>query len=60
MGLNIDTVLYMKQIINKDLLNSTGDSIICKNLYGKRIKRTDTCICITESFSYTPETNTTV
>ena len=35
-------------------------SIFCNNLYGKRIwKRTNICICITESHCCTPETNTT-
>ena len=36
-------------------------SILCNNLNGKRIsERIDTCICITESCSCTPETNTTL
>ena len=33
-------------------------SIFCNNLNGKTMwKRIDECICITESFCYTPETN---
>ena len=35
-------------------------SVFCSNLNGKRIwKRIDTCIYITESLCYTPETNAT-
>ena len=36
-------------------------SILCNNLNGNIIwKRMDICICITESFWYTPKTNTTL
>ena len=46
--LYIHILLYLKYIINKDLLYSTGNSIFPNNLNGKTIwKRIDTCLCIT-------------
>ena len=43
-------ITTIKWITNKDLLNSTGNSVLCNNLNGKRIwTRLDTCIWITES-----------
>ena len=43
-------ITAIKWITNKDLLNSTGNSVLCNNLNGKRIwTRIDTCIWITES-----------
>ena len=54
---------YYKIGSNKNLLYSTGNSTECsvmaymdKNL--KKKKRVD--ICVTDSFCYTPETNTTL
>ena len=56
-GININTLLYLKQIANKDLLHSTGTPF----LNGKKeLKRIDTCIRITESLCCIPETNTTL
>ena len=45
-GIDMNTLLYLKQIINKDLLHSTGNcSIFCGRIW----KRIDTGICTTES-----------
>ena len=54
------TTKYVRQIANKGLLYSTEDStLFCDNLYGKiMLKRMNICICITESFCSTPESNT--
>ena len=35
--MNTHTLLYVRQIKNKDLLYSTGNSVFCDNLYEKRI-----------------------
>ena len=52
------TLLDLKQMTNKDLLYSTGNSA---QYPGKRIwKRRDTCIGITESLCCTSETNRTL
>jgi len=52
--IDVDTLLYLKQITNEDLLYGTGDSarytIITK--WEKNGKRIDTCIRITESLGY--------
>ena len=46
------TLLNIKWIIDKDLLCSTGNSILSNDLYGKRIlKRVDICICVTVHFA---------
>ena len=48
---------------NKDLLYSTGNSTqysIMAYMGKEPLKRVDICICITNSVSYTPGTNTTV
>ena len=52
----------LKQITNKDLLYSTGNSsVLCNNLNGKRIwNDICTCICINESLCCVLETNTTL
>ena len=56
-GIDIYTLLYIKQMTNKDLLYSTGHSI--QYLYGKIIfKKVDICVCITESFCSRAEINT--
>ena len=36
-GIDIYTLLYIKQITNKDLLYSTGNSILPDDLHGDRI-----------------------
>ena len=36
---NTLAVLYIKQIIDKDLLYSTGNSIFCNNLYGEESEK---------------------
>ena len=61
-GTDIHTLLYVKQITNKNLQCSTGNcSVLCNKLYGKRIlKRIDVCICITDPLCCTAETNTTL
>ena len=54
--------LYLKQINDQDLfIQREFCSRFCNNLIGNIIwKRIDTCICITESFCCTLETNTTM
>ena len=59
-GINIYTLLYITQITNKDLLYNTGNSVVCNELYRKRISNTvdmyetdSLCCC-------TAETNTTL
>ena len=62
-GIAIYTLLYIKQITNKNLLYSTGNSTQypLMNFMGiESIKRVDICICITDSLCYTAETNTTL
>ena len=57
---NIYTLSNIRQITNKDLLYSPGNSIFSNHLYGKRIsERLDICTCITDSLCCTPKTNTT-
>jgi len=56
------TLLYFKWITNKDLLYSTRN---CLRLYGSLDGRgvwgrVDTCICMAESLSCSPETVTTL
>ena len=59
---HIHTVLYIKQIINKNLLYSTGNctqhSVMA--YMGKESKNVDVCICITDSLCRTLETYTTL
>ena len=62
-GIDIYMLLYIKQIISKDLQYSTGNSTqysvtACTRKESK--KRVDICICITDSLCYTAETNTTL
>ena len=71
-GINIYTLLYIKQIIYKDLLYSTGNytQYFVINYKGKESEKEYiyvhvyidmyicTCIYIAESLSYTSETNT--
>ena len=39
LGINIHTLLYVRQITNKDLLHSNRelDSIFCDNSYGEKV-----------------------
>ena len=58
-GTGLCTQRYMEWLGNGDLLSSTGNSIFCDNLFGKRIwKRMDVHTCITESFCCTAEVTT--
>ena len=62
-GIKIHTLLYIKQIRNKNVLYSTGNSTqrsVMTYTGKKDSKRVDTCICITDSFCHTPENNTTL
>ena len=56
------TLLYIKQISNKNLWYSTGNSTQYSVMayMGKESKKVDICICITDSLCCTPETNTTL
>ena len=61
-GINRYTLLYIKQINNKDLLYSTGNHIqyLIINCKGKEYEKEYICIFIIESLCCTPETNTTL
>ena len=63
-GIDIYALLYIKQITNKNLLYSTGNSTQYSVMayMGKesKKKRMDVCICITDSLCCTPETKTTL
>ena len=52
-GIDINTLLHIKQITNKDLLYSTGNSIQYSVMayMGKESKRVDRCICIKIHFA---------
>ena len=53
----------IKQIINKDLLNRTGNSTqysIITYMGKESEERMDICICATKSLFCTPKTNTTL
>ena len=58
----MDTLLYLKQITNKDLLCSTGKSAQCYTAAGVGAfwGRVDTCICMAESLCCSPETTSTL
>ena len=60
--MNMDTLLYLKWISNKDLLYRTGNcSLLCGSLDGRGIwRRMDTCICMAECLCYSPEPVTTL
>ena len=50
---------HIIEVINKHLLYSTGDSVLCNDLYGKRIWKTlSMSICMPELLYYTAEINT--
>ena len=60
-GIDISTLLYIKQKTNKNLLYSTGNSTqysVMAYMGKESKKRVD--ICITDSLCCTPETNTTL
>ena len=62
-GIDIYTLLYIKQITNKDLQYSTGNStqyFVMAYMGKGSKKRVDICICITDSVCCTLETNTTL
>ena len=66
-GIDIYTLLFIKQITNKDLLYSAGNSTqysvmayMEKESNNSNNKRVDICIYIVDSLSCTPETNTTL
>ena len=63
-GNYIYTLICIKQITNKNLLNSTGNSTQYSVMayMGKEFfkKKVDMCICIMDSLHCTPETNTTL
>ena len=62
-GIDIYTLLCMKQITNNYLLYSTGNFTQCSlvtYIERKSKKRGDICILIADSFCCTAETNTTL
>ena len=61
-GIDMYTLLYIKQMTNKDL-PSTGNSTqysVMTHMGKESKKRVDICICITDSLCCTPATNTTL
>ena len=55
------TWLYLKWKTNKDLLYSTGSSMLCGSLDGKGVwGRMDTSVCVAQSLCCPPETNNIV
>ena len=55
-GIDIYTLLYIKQITNKNPLYSRGNySVLCNDIYGNRMG-----ICITDFLCCTVETSTTL
>ena len=67
LGMEMHTLPNLKWITNKDLLNSTGSSMVCGTLGVKGVwERMDTCVCvyiyiyIVESLCCPPETITTM
>ena len=60
--MDMDTLLYLKWITNKDLLyNMELSSVLCGSLDGREVLgRMDVCICMTESLRCSPETTTTL
>ena len=61
-GINIYTLLRIKQINNKDILYSTGNYIQCLviNYNEKESEKEYVYVCITESLCCIPEANTTL
>ena len=60
--INIYTILYIKQIINKDLLYTTGNctQYSVRTYMGKESEKEQIYVCTTDSLCCTPETNTTL
>ena len=60
-GVDMYTLLYLKWIINKDLLLHRELCCVCGRLDGRGVwGRMDTCICMAESLCCSPETITTL
>ena len=60
-GTDMDTLLYLKWITSMDLLYSPGNSPQCYTaawMGGEFGGKMDTCICMTESLHFSPETIT--
>ena len=58
-GMDIYTLLHIKQVTNKDLQGTIPDTLMtCMGIESKEEKRIDICICVTDSFYCTSETNT--
>lgn len=59
-GIDIYTLLYIKEITCKDQLRSTRNSIQYSIMthMGKNIKKSGYCVCITGSLCHTLETKT--
>ena len=55
-GMDMNTLLYLKWIASRDLLNSTGNSVLCGSLEGRGIwGRMDAGICVAKSLPCPPE-----
>ena len=61
-GIDVYTLLCIKQIANENLLYSTGNSTQCSegDLNGKETQKGDMCIRTADSLCCTPEMSTTL
>ena len=61
-GININTLLYIKQITNKDHMQSTSiyTQYFVITYKRKELEKEYIYVCITESLCCTPENNTTL
>ena len=62
-GMDMCTLLYLKQVTSNDLLYSTwnsAQSYVAEWMGGELGGRMDTCICMAESLHCSPETITTL
>ena len=62
-GIDMYTLPYLKWVINKDLLYSTGnsaESYVAAWMGGEIGGRIGTCVCMAESLCCSPETITTL
>ena len=59
-GMDIYTLLYIKETTSKDLLYSTGNSTQYSVMAFRGKESKKVYICITDSLCCTPETNTTL
>ena len=61
-GIDIYTLMFIKQITNKNLLYSPGNSTrySVMTYMGKESKKVDICIYTTDSLCCMPETNATL